>query len=183
MNTLPIQKPRLPDPRTLLRRAWTFNRPLTFVGVLILITLASTLVGMLVDPLVLTSQPASIKPAKFAISIYIYYFELLWFLTYVRGYRIVVSAGLHGLQIIPFIGFIVGGLQVRWLDSRSRVALVWPAGLAYLGFVLLLTRQALCGQPLLAPGALTLGTLLVIVAAATWSVLAVTLRARKTRNP
>jgi len=33
-------------------------------------------------------------------------------------------AGLHGLQVIPFIGFIVAGLQVGWLDSRSRVALV-----------------------------------------------------------
>jgi hypothetical protein len=276
MNALPIQKPRVPEPRTLLRRAWAFNRPLTFVGVLMLITLAGTMVGMLVDPLVLTDQPAWIKPAKFTISISIYCFTLLWFLTYVRGYRLVVSlvanllavillllqrlpdpafawalrlglgvsfvgmlvaifmvfptpaqlsaaqsngtmaiagahsvgvedggpglpfvgwsttggdlriahfASLHGLQILPLIGFVIAGLQVGWLDARSRVALVWIAGLAYLGFVLLLAWQALRGQPLLAPDALTLGPLLALVAATTWSLLAVTLRARKTRNP
>ena len=325
MNALPIQKPRVPDPRTLLRRAWAFNRPLTIVGVLMLITLAGTMVGMLVDPLVLTGQPAWIKPAKFAISISIYCFTLLWFLTYVRGYRRMVAlvavatavalaveeiiivgqvvrgntshfniatqldgalwsimgltiavvlvanlvavillllqrlpdpvfawalrlgliisfvgmlvavfmvfptpaqlsaaqstgtmaiagahsvgvedggpglpfvgwsttggdlriahfTGLHGLQIIPLIGFVITGLQVGWLDARSRVALVWTTGLAYLGLVLLLAWQALRGQPLLAPDTLTLGALLAIIIATTWSALAVTLRAHKVRS-
>jgi hypothetical protein len=97
--------------------------------------------------------------------------------------RIAHFASLHGLQILPLIGFVIAGLQVGWLDARSRVALVWIAGLAYLGFVLLLAWQARRGQPLLAPDALTLGPLLALVAATTWSLLAVTLRARKTRNP
>ncbi|MCA1731598.1 MAG: hypothetical protein LC751_19995, partial [Actinobacteria bacterium] len=62
-----------------MRQAWAFNRPLTLAGVLMLITLAGTLVGMLVDPLVLTGQPAWVKPAKFAISISIsiYCFRLI----------------------------------------------------------------------------------------------------------
>ena len=121
MNTLPIQKPPLPDPRTLLRRAWTFNRPLTFVGVLILITLASTLVGMLVDLLVLTGQPASIKPAKFAISIYC--FSLLWLLTYVRGYRAVVSLVAAAAAIALTVEeIVIVGQVVRGKTSHFNVA-------------------------------------------------------------
>ena len=76
---------RIPDPRDLLRRAWAFSRPLTLVGVAMLLTLLAALVGILADPRVLTGAPAWLKPAKFAISISIYCFTLLWLLTFVRG--------------------------------------------------------------------------------------------------
>jgi hypothetical protein len=325
MSTLSVRKLRMPDTRALLRRAWAFNRPLTFVGVLMLVTLIGTLVGILVDPLVLTGQPAWIKPAKFAISISIYCFTLLWLLTFVRGRRRIVGlvaaatatalaveeviivgqvlrgatshfniatqfdgtlweamgltiavvlvanlatvvllllqrlpdpafawalrlglmvsfvgmgvamfmvfptpaqlsaaeitgtmaiagahsvgvedggpglplvgwsitggdlriphfAGLHGLQILPMVGFFIATLRVGWLGTRYRVALVWTAGLTYLGFVLLLTWQALRGQPLVAPDASTLGMLGAIVAAAAVSVSAVLLLARRNKE-
>lgn len=66
MNTpaSPVPRIRVPEPRALLRQAWAFNRPLTLAGVLMLITLAGTLVGMLVDPLVLTGQPTWVKPGR-----------------------------------------------------------------------------------------------------------------------
>ena len=83
--TLPDRRPRIPDPREALRRAWAVNRPLTFVGLLMLGTLAIALVGLVVDPRVITGAPAWLKPMKFAISISIYCFTLLWLLTFVRG--------------------------------------------------------------------------------------------------
>jgi hypothetical protein len=57
MNTPPIQKLRL---RTRVPFCVEHEpyRLLTFIKVLMLTTLASTLLGMLVDPLVLTGQPA-----------------------------------------------------------------------------------------------------------------------------
>ncbi len=48
---------RAPDPRDLLRRAWSFSRPLTFIG-LAMLTLAATTVGIILDPHAITGAPA-----------------------------------------------------------------------------------------------------------------------------
>lgn len=307
MNLRMSLDPRLSitQPRTFLRQAWTFNRPLTLVGTLMLLTLAGTLVGLIVDPRVITGAPAWLKPAKFAISIAIYCFTLLWFLTFIRGRRravwlvswvtavalgiemvliagaalfgttshfnvsnpissavwtvmgtaIVVTwtmslmtivllliqrmpdpafawalrlglvgaavgmavaffmtaaspeqlevvnaggeissigahsvgvqdggpgmpvtnwsttggdlraphfVGLYALQIVPLVGFLIARFSPEWLHSRHRVALVWTAGLTYLSLIGMLLWQALRGQPVTAPDALSIGTLLLL---------------------
>src|SRR4028118_1198436 len=72
-------------PRDLLGRAWSSSRPLAFVGATMLLVLAVSLAGLLLDPRVITGAPAWLKPMKFAISISIYCFTLLWMLTFVRG--------------------------------------------------------------------------------------------------
>ena len=327
MNTpaFPDSRPRIPSPRNLLRRAWAFSRPLTLVGVAMLLTLAVTLVGILLDPRVITGAPAWLKPAKFAVSIAIYCFTLLWLLTFVRGHSRLVGliawgtavglaaemvlifgavvfgttshfnvstpingavwgamflfvvlvwamnlltavllllqrlpnpafawalrlgvlvsfvgmgvaffmttgptpeqvaaagatgempivgahgvgvedggpglpivgwsteggdlrashfVGLHALQVLPLIGFIIAGFGPGWLRSGHRVALVWAAGLGYLGLVLLLTWQALRGQPVISPDLSTLVLLAAIVGAAGAFAIAVVLRARHAR--
>src|SRR3954463_15206198 len=79
------------DPRAALARAWAANRALTLLGVLMLITLAITLVGLLADPRVITGAPAWLKPFKFAVSIAIYSFTLLWMLSFVQGRRWLVN--------------------------------------------------------------------------------------------
>ncbi len=84
-STLPERKARIPNPPGVVRRAWESNRPLTFVGLLMFGTLAIALVGLVVDPRVITGASAWLKPAKFAISISIYCFTLLWLLGFVRG--------------------------------------------------------------------------------------------------
>jgi hypothetical protein len=316
---------RVPDPRDLLRRAWAFSRPLTLVGVAMLLTLLATLAGILADPRIVTGAPAWLKPAKFAISISIYCFTLLWLLTFVRGrprlvgliawvtavalliemvliayaaalgttshfnvstpvstavwttmalsivlvwaanlltivlllvqrlpypafawalrlglivsfvgmglaflmtgptpeqiqgagidgeipiagahsvgvedggpglpitnwsttggdWRVAHFFGLHALQALPLVGFLVASFGPGWLRSSHRVALVWLAGLVYLGLVLLLAWQALRGQPVVSPDALTLGVLLALFAAAGAVASAVVLRARHTRG-
>ena len=313
---------RVPGPHDLLRRAWTFSRPLTFVGGAMLLTLAATMAGLLLDPRVITGAPAWLKPAKFAVSISIYCFTLLWLLTFVKGHPLLVSlvawatalalgmemviiaaqvargttshfnvataldgalwnamaffvvgvwaenlltavlllvqrmpdpafawslrlgvvvsfvgmsvaflmttetpeqartaeaagidapiqgahsvgvedggpglpltgwsttggdlrvahfVGLHGLQALPLLGFLLTGFGPGWLRSGHRMALVWTTALTYLGLVVLLTWQALRGQPLIAPDAATLGALLALAAVAGIAASAVMLHAR-----
>lgn len=65
--------------------------------------------------------------------------------------------GLHALQVLPLIGGLLGlAWARRRLSERQRLMLVWIAGLAYLGLIALLTWQALRGQSIMAPDALTL---------------------------
>ena len=63
--------------------------------------------------------------------------------------------GMHALQVVPFVGWLASRRN-RWPVAR-RVALVWTASGSYLGVMGLLAWQALRGQPLLRPDALTLG--------------------------
>ena len=79
--------------------------------------------------------------------------------------------GLHGLQVLLVLGFLLTLPLARAMFSvGQRVALVWTAGLGYLGLIGLLTWQALRGQSIVAPDGLTLaagGALLGAVALAT----------------
>jgi len=282
-----------------LANAWRRNRPLTILGVAMIVLLGAATIGVLVDPRVITGAPAWLKPAKFALSTAIYSFTFVWLLTYVRGRPRLVRAlswitavmlgieliiitgaaalgttshfnvstglhaalwatmasaivatwtanlglgllllrqrfadrafawslrlgvaisalgmgvaffmtgptaeqlagarsgaglttvgahsvgvadggpglpvvgwstvggdlrvahfiGLHGLQVLPLLGLVLSRFGPAWLRPGHRTGLVWTAGLAYLGIVALTTWQALRGQPLVGPDALTL---------------------------
>jgi hypothetical protein len=91
--------------------------------------------------------------------------------------RVAHFIGLHAMQVLPLIGWLVASLPMPWLRSRDRVSLVGIAGLGYLGLVLLLTWQALRAQSLIAPDSLTLGVLAALLVAAGGAALAVWLRA------
>lgn len=121
-SALPVPKLRALDPRVLLSRAWGSNRPLTFVGVLMLVTLMGTLVGLLVDPRAITGAPAWLKPAKFAVSISIYNFTFLWLLTYVRGRRRIVKlvAGVTAVAL-AVEEVIICGQVIRGTTSHFNV--------------------------------------------------------------
>ncbi len=69
--------------------------------------------------------------------------------------------GMHALQVLPLLGWFI---VQRRLTTRQRVALVWTAGLGYLGLMLLVTAQALRAQPLLEPDWLTSSAGLALVA-------------------
>jgi hypothetical protein len=304
-----------------LRRAWRIDKPLTLVGVAMIITLVVALVGLVVDPTVITGAPAWLKPAKFAISVAIYSFTFLWLLTFIQGRARLVRAvatitavmfaiemvviieaavagttshfnvstpwhaalwstmgmaivivwvanlvvgvallrqqlpdrafawslrlgvlgsaigmgvaffmtaptaaqltgaratgnlpisgahsvgladggpglpvlgwstvggdlrvghfiGLHALQALPILGFLVTRYAPAWLRPADRLRIVVTGGAAYIAIVLLATWQALRAQPLIHPDALTLATLAVILAAAA-GVTAGTLRAAR----
>ncbi len=121
---------QVPDPRDLLSRAWSFSRPLTFVGLAMLATLAATAVGVLLDPRVITGAPAWLKPAKFAVSISIYCFTLLWLLTFVRGRPRLVGLIAWTTAIALFVEeIIIAGQVARGTTSHFNVATPFDAAL------------------------------------------------------
>jgi hypothetical protein len=87
--------------------------------------------------------------------------------------------GLHALQAMPLVGWLLRRRRARRLGVGRRTALTWIAGLAYLGLIVLLLWQALRGQPLLAPDAATLAALGALLCAAALAVLAVLAYARR----
>jgi hypothetical protein len=73
--------------------------------------------------------------------------------------RIAHFVGMHALQVLPLLAAGLAAVGRERLDETARVRIVQVAGAAYAGFVLLVTWQALRGQPLLAPDAGTLAAL------------------------
>ncbi len=92
--------------------------------------------------------------------------------------RIGHFVGLHALQLLPLLGIFLARRRERWLTQGHRLALLWTAAVGYLGLVVLVTWQALRGQPLIAPDALTLGVLAAVVGAVIVSSLGTLLHAR-----
>jgi hypothetical protein len=79
--------------------------------------------------------------------------------------RIGHFVGLHALQALPILAILLSRFVGTRLDERTRVRLLVVAGGAYGVFTMLLTWQALRGQPLLRPDALTLAAVAALVAA------------------
>jgi len=69
--------------KTLLQRAWSTNRPLTILGVAMILVFLATLAGVLLDHRIITGAPAWLKPAKFAVSVSVYCFTFVWLLSFV----------------------------------------------------------------------------------------------------
>ncbi|MFG3557150.1 hypothetical protein ACGGAQ_22460 [Micromonospora sp. NPDC047557] len=78
--------------------------------------------------------------------------------------RIGHFVGLHALQALPILAILLTRFATR-LDARTRVRLLVVAGSAYGVLTMLLTWQALRGQPLLRPDALTLAVVAALVVA------------------
>ncbi|HTE17555.1 MAG TPA: ABA4-like family protein, partial [Armatimonadota bacterium] len=72
--------------------------------------------------------------------------------------------GLHALQLLPLLGWALSRLRLRGLEEGDRVDLVRIAAAGYLALMLLVTWQALRGQPLTAPDGATLAALAACVA-------------------
>jgi hypothetical protein len=68
-----------------VRTLWNASRPLTAVGLAMLIVLVANLAAMAVDTRFVGGAPAWLKPAKFAISTAIYAVTLAWLVTYLPG--------------------------------------------------------------------------------------------------
>jgi hypothetical protein len=79
--------------------------------------------------------------------------------------RIGHFVGLHALQAMPILAILLNRFLGTRLDQRTRVRLLVVAGAAYGALTILLTWQALRGQPLLRPDALTLAAVVAVVVA------------------
>ena len=147
---------RTSGPQDLLGRAWASSRPLTFVGATMLLVLAVSLAGLLLDPRVISGAPAWLKPMKFAISISIYCFTLLWMLTFVRDrprlvglvswvtaialfVEMALIAGAAALGMTSHFNVSTPTHAAVWYTMSAFVALIWAANL--LATVLLLVQR------------------------------------------
>src|SRR5215207_7959349 len=74
----PSRLVRRGGPARLLHDLWRTSPPLTAVGSLMLVAAAAALVGMIVDPRIITGAPAWLKPFKFAVSTAVYSLTLAW---------------------------------------------------------------------------------------------------------
>lgn len=72
--------------------------------------------------------------------------------------RVAHFVGMHALQALPLAAILIGRFAPT-LGERRRTWLVGLAAVGYGGLMVLLTWQALRGQPLVAPDTLTLGAL------------------------
>ena len=80
--------------------------------------------------------------------------------------RIPHFVGLHGLQVLPVLGLLLTWLADRYpalRDMRVRTRLNVVAAVGYAGLIALVLWQALRGQPLVHPDALTLEALAALV--------------------
>lgn len=85
-------------------RAMAINRPLALTICVMLAALLAALVGLIVDPQVITGAPAWLKPLKFAVSISIYVATFIWLLSFIHGYR----------RVVAFIAWVTtGGLLIE----------------------------------------------------------------------
>lgn len=101
--------------------------------------------------------------------------------------RVAHFVGLHALQILPFLGWLLTRRRNFFAlpTPNDRLALVWTFGVGYLSLVVLLTWQALRGQSVIHPDAKTTAAAIVLaVGVATSTLIIVTrvlLRNRKKR--
>jgi hypothetical protein len=121
-----------------------------------LLVLGVAVAGLLLDPRFITGAPAWLKPMKFAISISIYCFTLLWMLTFVRGHpRLVgliswITAVALLVEMVIIAGAAAFGTTSHynvstpfhtavWATMAVSIMLVWPMNL--LAAVLLLFQR------------------------------------------
>jgi hypothetical protein len=86
--------------------------------------------------------------------------------------------GLHALQALPLLAIGLGLLGAR-LSAATKARLLLVAGAGYAGLTVSLTWQALRGQPLLGPDALTLTVWIALAVAVAVSATLVVLRGRR----
>jgi hypothetical protein len=109
--------------RSLLRRAWCFNWPLTLTVLINLALIPLLLAAMLLDPKIISGVNGWIKPLKFALSIAIYGATFLWLLTLVQGRRrpVQIAANVTAFGLLMEIVLIVMQV-VRGTTSHFNMA-------------------------------------------------------------
>ena len=110
-------------PLSAFRAGVRINAPLTYSAVAMLPLLALTVIGIIVDPRVITGAPAWLKPAKFAASLGIYAFTLLWLLGRVKGKQRLVWIIGTASAVAVMVEWVVVALQAfRGTTSHFNVA-------------------------------------------------------------
>lgn len=102
-----------PAPRDgLLGRLWQASPPLTAVGLLMLVAAGASVVGVLLDPRLITGAPAWLKPFKFAVSTAIYSLTLAWIFT-------MLSDRARLRRVVGWVTAAVFVLEVAIIDLQA----------------------------------------------------------------
>jgi hypothetical protein len=96
----------------LFARLWRASPPLTAVGTLMLVVAVASLVGVLVDPRIITGAPAWLKPFKFAISTGVYSLTLAWIFQWLPDWPRV-------RRVVGWTTAIVFVLEVAIIDVQA----------------------------------------------------------------
>jgi hypothetical protein len=105
-----------PTPRTraiaLGQSLWHASPPLTAVGLLMAVVTIPSLIGVFVDPRVITGAPAWLKPFKFAISTAVYSLTLAWIFQWLTAWP-------RTRRIVGWTTAIVFVLEVAIIDTQA----------------------------------------------------------------
>ena len=93
-------------------RLWRSSAPLTAVGVLMICAVAASVIGMLVDPRVISGAPAWLKPFKFAVSTAIYSLTLAWIFNWLPDWPRV-------RRVVGWVTAIVFVFEVAAIDLQA----------------------------------------------------------------
>jgi hypothetical protein len=99
-------------PAALLSRLWLSSPPLAAVGMLMLFVACASVVGLLVDPRIITGAPAWLKPLKFAMSTAVYSLTLAWIFTFLPEWPRV-------RRVVGWTTAIVFVLEVSIIDAQA----------------------------------------------------------------
>lgn len=158
---------------------WHASPPLTVVGTLMLVVAGASLVGLLVDPRIITGAPAWLKPFKFAISTAVYSLTLAWIFTRLADWpRVRRVVGWTTAIVFVLEVAIIGAQAWRGTTSHFNVSttrdavlfVVMGAAILLQTFVSVATAVALWRQRFAEQAlqwALRLGMTLTIVGALT----------------
>ena len=108
-----------------LSRMWKSDRTLTASALLMVAALAAFLVGLAIDPRVITGAPVWLKPAKFAVSTAIYMFTLAWIFTYLSEWPSLRKLVGRGTAAIFIIEVAIIALQA-WRGTTSHFNVSTP---------------------------------------------------------
>lgn len=126
--------------RQLLSLSFKANRVLTLFGVMMLVSLVASLIGLLFDPRTLLGVPIWDKPIKFEISLALYVFTLTWLLSFLKGHPRVVGIVSTITFVAFFVEMIIIFIQViRGVSSHFNVATSFDSTLFSMmgGFIML----------------------------------------------
>ena len=112
----------------MVKQLWRGSPSLTATGLLMLVALAGAVVGLAIDPRIVTGAPVWLKPAKFAVSIALYTLTLAWIFSLIpewtRTRRIVgwTTAVTLVLEIV-----LIGLQALRGTTSHFNIATPFDA--------------------------------------------------------
>ena len=127
-------RPLTLDPVAAWRRLAVQHRPLAVSGLATIGLLALFVLGLVLDPRTIGGAPAWLKPTKFAVSITLYTFTLLWLLGHVRQdvrwrARLVRVAGWVVLVMFAIEWFAIVTQVLRGTTSHFNVSTAFDATL------------------------------------------------------